>query len=100
MRVADSSTALHLYRIAQEAVNNAIKHARASRIGIEIGIRDGRGYLSVEDDGIGFGRSIEKIEGLGLRIMKHRCSLIDADCKFESSHAEGTRIKWYFAVEQ
>ena len=100
VRVVDNSTALHLYRITQEAINNAIKHARASRIDVEIGIRDGRGFLSVEDDGIGFSRSIEKIQGLGLRIMKHRCSLIDADCKIESSHAEGTRIKWYFAVEQ
>lgn len=100
IRVADSIAALHLYRITQEAINNAIKHAHASRISIEVGILDGRGYLSVEDDGIGFPRSIEKIQGLGLRIMKHRCSLIDADCTIGSSHAEGTRIKCYFAVEQ
>ena len=100
IRVSDSSTALHLYRITQEAINNAIKHARARRINVEIGIHEGRGYLSVADDGIGFARSIEKIQGLGLRIMKHRCSLIDANCTIESSHAEGTRIKCYFAVEQ
>ncbi|TNF88435.1 MAG: PAS domain-containing sensor histidine kinase [Gammaproteobacteria bacterium] len=100
VRVSDNSSALHLYRITQEAINNAIKHAEASRITIEVGTRGGRGYLSIEDDGIGFERSLEKIEGLGLRIMKHRCGLIDAECTVESSHAEGTRIKCYFSIEQ
>ena len=97
--MSDNSSALHLYRITQEAINNAIKHADASLIAIEVGSVDGRGYLSIEDDGIGFERSIEKLEGLGLRIMKHRCSLIDADCTIESSHADGTRIKCYFSIE-
>jgi len=99
VRIADNSSALHLFRITQEAVNNAIKHADASQIDVTVGMEGNRGYLSVRDNGDGLRHSPDRSQGLGLRIMKHRCSLIDAEMEIDSSAAEGTEIKCYFAVE-
>lgn len=99
VRVADNSSAMHLYRIAQEAVTNSIRHADAGQIEIAVGREGGRGYLSVRDDGSGFDTSARASEGLGLRIMKYRCDLIDAELEIRSAAAEGTEIKCYFASE-
>jgi signal transduction histidine kinase len=99
VRISDNSSALHLYRIVQEALNNAIKHARANQIQVSVGIEGTRGCLVIRDNGAGFRQSPEKSGGLGLRIMQHRCGLIDAEFKIESSHADGTEIKCYFPIE-
>jgi len=98
VRVADSSSALHLYRIAQEALNNAIKHAEASRIEISLGKAGSRGYLAIRDNGRGFEGLAHKPQGLGLRIMQHRCGLIDAEFRVESSVGHGTEVKCYFSA--
>lgn len=97
--ISDNSSAMHLYRIAQEAVNNAIKHAKASRIEVSVGLEDERGRLSITDNGVGMKQFQDLSQGLGLRIMKHRCGLIDAEMHIESSYAEGTEIRCYFPVE-
>lgn len=99
VRIADNTSAMHLYRIAQEAVNNAIKHARANRIQVSVGLEGKRGCLAIRDNGVGLRPSADNSEGLGMRIMKHRCGLIDAEIKIDSSYADGTEIKCYFAVE-
>ena len=100
LRISDNSSALHLYRIAQEALNNAIKHSTTTQIWIGLGLEDARGCLSIRDDGIGFRQFTDKSSGLGLRIMQHRCGLIDAELKINTSPGEGTEVKCYFAVEQ
>jgi PAS domain S-box-containing protein len=100
VRILDNSSALHLYRIVQEALNNAIKHARANQIQVSVGIEGTRGSLVIHDNGVGFRQSPDKPSGLGLRIMQHRCGLIDAEFKIESSQDEGTEIKCYFPIEQ
>ena len=97
--IPDNVTAMHLYRVAQEALNNAIKHADAGRIELAIGIEDNRGYLSVHDDGTGFEPSRQDSDGLGLRIMKYRCGLINAEITVSSSADEGSEIKCYFAQD-
>jgi PAS domain S-box-containing protein len=99
VRVSDNSSALHLFRIVQEALNNAIKHARADQIRVSVGIEGSRGCFTIRDNGAGFQHAPDKSAGLGLRIMQHRCGLIDAEFKIESSHGEGTAIKCYFPVE-
>jgi PAS domain S-box-containing protein len=97
--VADNSSALHLYRIAQEALNNAIKHSRASRIEISLGLVGSRGRLAIRDNGLGFEDHSHESRGLGLRIMRHRCEMIDAEIKIESSLDHGTEVTCYFTVE-
>src|SRR5206468_2839338 len=69
--VRDASTATHLYRIAQEAVSNAIRHGKAQRIDISVANRNGKITLAVEDDGAGLPENWQTNQGLGTRIMAH-----------------------------
>jgi PAS domain S-box-containing protein len=66
----------HLYRIAQEAVHNALKHSGAKTIDIELWSRPGDLRLSVIDDGQGLAAEVEKGLGLGMRTMRFRASAI------------------------
>jgi PAS domain S-box-containing protein len=66
----------HLYRIAQEAVQNALKHSGAKNIDIELCSQPGDLRLSVIDDGQGLARELEKAPGLGMRTMRFRASAI------------------------
>ena len=88
VQVSDNSAALHIYRIAQEALNNAIKHADAGEIEVRLGLDGARGFLSVRDDGLGFRPDPRGAEGLGLRIMKHRCGLIDGELRIVDGEGE------------
>jgi len=98
VHIADNTTAMHLYRIVQEALNNAIKHAGASQIDVGLGVEGTRGCFLISDDGKGMQAPTRDSAGLGLRIMKHRCGLIDAELQIESSYDGGTQIKCYFPV--
>ena len=89
----DNQTATHLYRIAQEAVNNAMKHGRPQHIRIDIEAKDGRLILEVLDDGVGIAENQKRGEGMGLRIMGHRASLIGAILSFGPGENGGTRVR-------
>ena len=71
------NTLVALYRIVQEAINNTIRHANASRIDVEIGRRDGCVRIVVADDGSGLSRTSGRRYG-GLSNMQTRASLIQA----------------------
>ena len=86
------SAATHLYHIAQEAVNNALKHAAAAEIRIGLEHRDGAVVLEVEDDGEGFEESQLPNDGIGLRVMRYLARLIDGRLEIGSAPAGGTRI--------
>lgn len=90
--VPDAEVAGHLYRIAQEAVNNAVKHAAPSEIRIGLERRDGAFVLEVDDDGEGFDESKAKSGGIGLRVMRYRARLIGGALEIGSPPAGGTRI--------
>src|SRR5262249_57136029 len=79
--VGDAITATQLYHIAQEAVMNAVKHAGASKIDIELARRGKRLTLMVSDDGRGFPEEIPDPPGLGLRLMGHGAGLIGGKCE-------------------
>ncbi len=98
--ISDNSVALHVYRIAQEALNNAVKHAEASEVELALGIHGARGCMMVRDNGRGFSGERQKTEGLGLRIMRHRCSLIDGELYFKSSPERGTTVTCFFPIDQ
>ncbi len=88
----DATTATHLYRIAQEATNNAVKHADAREIVLTLRRRDdGALVLQVADDGVGLPPGHGR--GLGLRTMHYRARLLGADLAVESGGAdEGTVV--------
>lgn len=90
VRRVDPQTALHLYRIAQEAVRNALKHAQASRI--EIHLQEGNSLkVSIVDDGGGFVfRSTSK--GMGVGTMRYRARLIGAELNIAPRGGGGTIV--------
>ncbi|MCW1887241.1 sensor histidine kinase [Luteolibacter flavescens] len=88
----DKAAAIHLYRIAQEALNNAIKHASASMIAIRFFTRDGDFELVVEDDGAGITRDTRG-GGMGLHIMDYRARAIGAEIDISAGKDGGTRVR-------
>jgi PAS domain S-box-containing protein len=90
--VEDNTTATHLYRIAQEAVGNALKHGQARQIEVDLGVSDGLLTLRITDDGIGMRNQGAKAEGLGLKIMRYRADSIRATLSIESPNHGGTRV--------
>lgn len=86
---------LMLYRIAQELVNNAIRHARARHIAVQLYCLDNEVRLSVIDDGVGFDfdRIMEdKGRGLGLRNIESRLSVVDGHVTFDVAPGRGSEI--------
>jgi signal transduction histidine kinase len=82
-----------LYRIAQEAISNAVKHARAERIVVALScLPRGAITLSVRDDGIGRSSAKKTTGGLGLGIMAHRAQLIGGSLSIENATAGGTVV--------
>ncbi len=76
--VHNDSVATHLYRIAQEATTNAVKHGKAGQIEIGMSAADGRSVLTIVDDGIGLSEDDQEGDGMGLRIMRYRAGMIGA----------------------
>lgn len=83
-----------IYRFAQEALNNVVKHARANRVDIVLEYAHGCVSLIVEDNGIGFDPSIIQttVEGFGLIGMRERAALAGADFQIESAPGHGTTV--------
>jgi PAS domain S-box-containing protein len=81
-----------LYRIAQEAMTNAVKHAGARRIELSLCCRNGRVELSIRDDGHGFEPEKVPAGGLGLGIMRERAETSGAAFTIESRPGRGTRV--------
>jgi signal transduction histidine kinase len=91
VEVDNPTAANHLYRIAQEAVNNAVKHARGSGIRIRLTRPPGWLVLEIEDDGVGLTRESEG-KGAGLGLMRYRASLIGADLAVKSRRGGGVIV--------
>lgn len=92
IRMDDNNIATHLYRIAQEAIHNAIKHGMAQLIEVSLIQREGNMTLIVSDDGNGLGDQEGNVEGIGLQIMKYRARMIGASLYFESNLPQGTLL--------
>jgi signal transduction histidine kinase len=89
MQIQDSTTANQLYRIAQEAVTNAVKHAAANNIEIRLAMDSHEVCLAILDDGIGFPEKQES-KGIGLRLMRHGADLIGGKFDIRRSGKNGT----------
>jgi signal transduction histidine kinase len=92
VRVADAEVAGHLYRIVQEAMNNALKHAAPAEIRVGLERRGDTIVLEVDDDGEGFDATSAPLDGIGLRVMRYRARLIGGTLEIGSPPAGGTRI--------
>lgn len=93
LRVAENVTAMHLYRIAQEALTNAIRHSRARTVTLQLKLQAGALQLSIEDDGIGLASVRDgKAKGLGLHIMHYRARAIGGTLRLDRGRQGGTLV--------
>lgn len=96
INVNDNTLALNLYRIAQEAANNAIRHGRAQHITISLTSVDGVLCLSISDDGSGFNEvnaNQKIISGMGIKIMQYRARQLGAKLEFLPRSEGGTEVR-------
>ncbi len=96
--IEDPGTATHLYRIAQEAVQNALRHGRPAQIVISLSPVRERVQLSIEDDGAGLPEDWQSGSGLGTRIMAHRVAMIGGELAIEPSPTGGTLVTCRIAL--
>jgi signal transduction histidine kinase len=90
--IRDESVAEHLYRIAQEAVGNAIKHGKANTIVIQLSAVEEGFLLRIQDDGAGIPDPLPANSGMGLRIMANRSHVIGASFSARADSAEGGTV--------
>lgn len=91
---AESDVAMHLYRIAQEAVTNAVRHGGARRLDLALDATDGSLTLTVTDDGVGLPAPADRRPGgMGLRIMAHRASIMGAGFDVRRGTPRGTVVR-------
>jgi signal transduction histidine kinase len=95
----DAAVVTQLYRIAQEAVANALKHSRATRIVIELDRPADETRLNIFDDGIGF-QPGDETDGLGLKMMRHGADLMGAKFSVEPRNPVGTIVSCVVAKRQ
>lgn len=89
------NAANHLYRIAQEAVHNAIRHSEAADVTIRLDQRGEQVELTVKDDGKGFDASHHAPggdRGIGLHTMQYRANAIGGELRIDSAPGQGTRV--------
>ena len=90
--IDDNVLATHLYRIVQEAINNAVKHAHARQIVVRPESHDGTLKVTIEDDGVGIAEQAARNGGMGLKIMQYRAGVIDATLDVKTKEGKGTSI--------
>jgi PAS domain S-box-containing protein len=93
--VHDNGMGMHLYHIAQEAVNNAVKHGKAANILIGLGSTGAHWALTIEDDGVGIPQPAPST-GMGLHIMSHRAKMIGGALSIERRTNGGTLVTCAF----
>jgi len=90
--VTNHVLAVHLYRIAQEAVNNALKHAFPHQIIVQLESDDDRILLRISDDGVGINDSLQQSQGMGRHIMAYRAHLIGGRLGIKNRQPNGTFV--------
>jgi signal transduction histidine kinase len=98
--VADNTVATHLYRIAQEAITNAVKHGRTRSIVVNLSSSADESTLRITNDGAEFPPDANAKGGLGLRIMEYRAEMIGATLKIGSAKGKGTTVACTFKMNR
>jgi PAS domain S-box-containing protein len=92
IRIRENPVAVHLYRIAQEATTNAVKHGRSKNVHVSLVQTKGFMILRVKDDGIGLPKQALQSKGMGMRVMQHRARMIGATLEIEPAKPSGTIV--------
>jgi PAS domain S-box-containing protein len=94
--LSDNSAAVHLYRIAQEALTNAIKHGKAKNAQIRLTFGATKSALTVKSDGVGFQEEMNGNTGMGLQIMNYRAAVIGGSLDVHKCGEKGTILSCVF----
>jgi PAS domain S-box-containing protein len=98
--IHDANVSTHLYRIAQEAVNNAIRHGQARNIVISLSARKRYGTLRIENDGSSLPVSTTNRSGMGMQIMNYRARMIGGSLKVDTGESCGVTITCLFPLPE
>jgi signal transduction histidine kinase len=90
--IAKDATSVQLFRIAQEAVQNAAKHAQATKILIRLVQEKDLWLLTVKDNGVGLRHDTPESEGMGLRIMQYRAGIIRGTLSVGNAEGGGVLV--------
>ena len=82
-----------LYRLAQEALNNVLKHAHAARVSVRLSVANSHASMDIADDGVGFDPALQDGHGFGLTGMRERAERLGGTLRIESSPGAGTRLQ-------
>ena len=96
--IDDNAIATHLYHIAQEAVNNGLKHGRARNILLQLSAENGHGTLLIADDGEGISEDRPNTQGMGLHIMGYRSAMIGGRLEVSRNGMRGTSVSCVFPM--
>lgn len=97
--VLSRDRSLALFRIVQEALTNAVRHASARHVDVRIECANGRWIITVQDNGVGFDPDApRRTKGFGLLGMRERARLLDADLTISSTPNQGTRLCMVFPI--
>jgi PAS domain S-box-containing protein len=96
--IHDDTVATHLYYIAREAVNNAIKHGHARQIVIRLAAEQHQGMLTIQDDGHGIGSAVPGNKGMGLHLMNYRARMVGGSLEVQRVPTGGTMVTCLFPV--
>ena len=97
--LADRTVVNHLFRLAQEAINNSVKHGKAKRVVIGFKQLENRNVLTIRDNGRGFPHESTQLVGLGLRIMNYRAQKIGATFDIQPAEGGGTIVTCSFPAK-
>jgi signal transduction histidine kinase len=96
LTIENAAVSTHLYRIAQEAISNAIRHGVADEILISLETSGNETVLSISDNGTGFDESRKDPHGMGLRIMKYRAGMIGGSLQVSPAQGGGAIVSCRF----
>jgi len=94
--VNNKNASTHLFRLAQEAINNAVKHGKAHRVSLLLGTAGDKAVLRITDDGVGFPPENARRTGLGLRIMTYRAQKVGGTLDIQPGQHGGTVVSCTF----
>lgn len=99
-RSVSPDVALCIFRIVQEGLRNSKKHSGATRAQVRLAGTNGKLFVSVRDEGVGFDvRELKRKEGLGIRSMEERVSLLGGRFDIRSEPGKGTKIEAWVALQ-
>jgi two-component system CheB/CheR fusion protein len=96
--IHDDTVATHLYYVAREAVNNAIKHGHARQIVIRLAADQRQGALTIQDDGYGISSTVPGNKGMGLHLMNYRAKMVGGSVELQRVPTGGTIVTCLFPV--